>query len=83
MDRIPQRRVAVIGSGLAGLTAAYLLRQEGAEVWLIEKVCFVMDFTDGRPIDLGSILNLLIYPFEIMLSEERRHSHHQTGRADG
>ena len=31
--------MAVIGSGLAGLTTAYLLRQEGVEVWLIEKVC--------------------------------------------
>jgi len=33
------QRVAVIGSGLAGLTTAYLLRREGVEVWLIEKVC--------------------------------------------
>lgn len=32
-------RVAVVGSGLAGLTAAYLLRKEGADVWLVEKVC--------------------------------------------
>lgn len=32
------KRVAVIGSGLAGLTTAYLLRREGVEVWLIEKV---------------------------------------------
>lgn len=32
------RHVAVIGSGLAGLTTAYLLRREGCEVWLIEKV---------------------------------------------
>ncbi|WWC65427.1 uncharacterized protein I303_108045 [Kwoniella dejecticola CBS 10117] len=30
-------RVAVIGSGLAGLTTAYLLREEGVEVFLIEK----------------------------------------------
>ncbi|KAL1409855.1 hypothetical protein Q8F55_003854 [Vanrija albida] len=31
------RRVAVVGSGLAGLAAAYLLQREGADVWLIEK----------------------------------------------
>jgi flavin-dependent dehydrogenase len=31
--------VAVIGSGLAGLTTAYILRREGCEVYLIEKVC--------------------------------------------
>lgn len=31
-------RVAVIGSGLAGLTTAYLLRLKGVEVYLIEKV---------------------------------------------
>ena len=32
------KRVAVIGSGLAGLTTAYLLRQQGVTVYLIEKV---------------------------------------------
>jgi glycine/D-amino acid oxidase-like deaminating enzyme len=31
-------RVAVVGSGLAGLTSAYLLAKEGADVWLIDKV---------------------------------------------
>ena len=31
-------RVAVIGSGLAGLTTAYLLRLKGVTVYLIEKV---------------------------------------------
>jgi NADPH-dependent glutamate synthase beta subunit-like oxidoreductase len=34
----PSLSVAVIGSGLAGLTAAYLLRKEGAEVYILEKV---------------------------------------------
>lgn len=32
-------RVAIVGSGLAGLTTAYLLVREGADVWLIDKVC--------------------------------------------
>lgn len=36
-------RVAVIGSGLAGLTTAYLLRQKGVTVYLIEKVSVCPD----------------------------------------
>ena len=35
-----RRKVAVIGSGLAGLTTAYLLSEAGLEVWLVEKVCY-------------------------------------------
>ncbi|CAK9786435.1 FAD/NAD(P)-binding domain-containing protein [Cutaneotrichosporon oleaginosum] len=30
-------RVAVVGSGLAGLATAYLLTKEGADVWLVDK----------------------------------------------
>lgn len=37
-------RVAVIGSGLGGLTTAYLLRQHGFEVWLIERVNITANF---------------------------------------
>lgn len=37
-------RVAVIGSGLAGLTTAYLLRLKGVTVYLIEKVCLTLMF---------------------------------------
>lgn len=33
----PRPRVAVVGSGLAGLTSAYLLTKEGTDVWLIDK----------------------------------------------
>jgi len=32
-----EKRVVVIGSGLAGLSTAYLLRQRGITVYLIEK----------------------------------------------
>lgn len=34
-------KVAVIGSGLAGLATAYLLAEGGVEVWLIEKVSWL------------------------------------------
>lgn len=37
-DTAPARKIAVIGSGLAGLTTAYLLAEAGLDVWLIEKV---------------------------------------------
>jgi flavin-dependent dehydrogenase len=49
MDPAPKgRRVAVIGSGLAGLTTAYLLRQRGFVVYLIEKVSQVKWGTKKR-----------------------------------
>jgi flavin-dependent dehydrogenase len=52
MDSAPKgRRVAVIGSGLAGLTTAYLLRQRGLVVYLIEKVSYVG--SSGEPTSRG------------------------------
>ncbi|WRT70522.1 uncharacterized protein IL334_007520 [Kwoniella shivajii] len=48
-------KVAVIGSGLAGLTTAYLLRQQGIEVWLIEKSSKLGFHSESVSIPLDSL----------------------------
>ncbi|OXG96093.1 hypothetical protein C345_00480 [Cryptococcus neoformans A2-102-5] len=44
-------RVAVIGSGLGGLTTAYLLRQHGFEVWLIERSSSLGFYSESIEVD--------------------------------
>ena len=41
MSKRSSPRVLVIGSGLAGLTTAYLLRREGLEVFVVEKASMI------------------------------------------
>ncbi|KAL0253621.1 hypothetical protein I308_100996 [Cryptococcus tetragattii IND107] len=47
-------KVAVIGSGLAGLTTAYLLRQHGFEVWLIERSSSLGFYSESIEMDQAS-----------------------------
>ncbi|WVO20404.1 uncharacterized protein IAS62_001700 [Cryptococcus decagattii] len=47
-------KVAVIGSGLAGLTTAYLLRRHGFEVWLIERSSSLGFYSESIEMDQAS-----------------------------
>ncbi|PNH10244.1 Cyclopropane-fatty-acyl-phospholipid synthase [Tetrabaena socialis] len=62
------KRVCVIGSGISGLSAAWLLHRNGASVTLLEKEeeCgghTLTDRTSPYPVDLGfQVMNLTTYP---------------------
>ncbi|GLC46603.1 hypothetical protein PLESTB_001222700 [Pleodorina starrii] len=62
------KRVCVIGSGITGLSAAWLLHRNGARVTLLEKEerCgghTLTDHTSAYPVDLGfQVFNLTTYP---------------------
>ncbi|CAA0103990.1 D-amino acid dehydrogenase [BD1-7 clade bacterium] len=72
--------IAIIGSGISGLTAAYLLRKEGHEIDVFEKSDHIgghthtMDIQIGRkdvPVDTGfSVFNTKTYPNFARLIEE-------------
>lgn len=47
VEKRDRPKVLVVGSGLAGLTSAYLLRQEGCEVYLVEKVLYAVFASEG------------------------------------
>ncbi|KAK9804082.1 hypothetical protein WJX73_004574 [Symbiochloris irregularis] len=69
-------RVAVVGSGISGLSAAWLLQKSGTEVVLFEKegCCGGHTLTDdspGYPVDLGfQVYNLTTYPNLVGLLDE-------------
>ncbi|KAK9818144.1 hypothetical protein WJX72_007777 [[Myrmecia] bisecta] len=70
------QKVAVIGAGVSGLTAAWLLNRIGKQVTLFEKdeICgghTLTDDTAGYPVDLGfQVYNLTTYPNFVGLLEE-------------
>ncbi|CAG9462248.1 unnamed protein product [Pedinophyceae sp. YPF-701] len=70
------KRVAVVGSGITGLSCAWLLQKNGAEVTLFEKEprCGGHTWTDHHgehPIDLGfQVFNLTTYPHLVGLFDE-------------
>ncbi|PSC74866.1 cyclopropane-fatty-acyl-phospholipid synthase [Micractinium conductrix] len=71
-----EMRVAVIGSGIAGLSAAWLLHRNGARVTLYESEATcgghtLTDTSSGYPVDLGfQVYNLTTYPHLVGLFEE-------------
>ncbi|EIE24233.1 cyclopropane fatty acid synthase [Coccomyxa subellipsoidea C-169] len=71
-----RKRVAVVGSGITGLSAAWLLHRSGASVTLYESEsrCGGHTLTDdspGYPVDLGfQVYNLTTYPNLVGLLEE-------------
>lgn len=70
------KRIAVVGSGISGLSAAYLLHRGGAKVTLFESEAecgghTLTDESSGYPIDLGfQVYNLTTYPHLVGLFEE-------------
>lgn len=75
MTQIPKPRVAIIGAGLTGLTAAYHLQKSGVAVTLYEKSQAVGGRTmslrrDGFIFDLGAITMLPTYRHTCALIDE-------------
>ncbi|PRW60674.1 cyclopropane-fatty-acyl-phospholipid synthase [Chlorella sorokiniana] len=70
------KRVAVVGSGISGLSAAWLLHRNGAKVTLFESEAScgghtLTDTSSGFPVDLGfQVYNLTTYPHLVGLFEE-------------
>ncbi|GFR51020.1 hypothetical protein Agub_g13347 [Astrephomene gubernaculifera] len=68
MANIKGQRICVVGSGISGLSAAWLLHRNGASVTLMEKEehCgghTLTDHTSPYPVDLGfQVYNLTTYP---------------------
>ena len=74
--RVPPKRVAVIGAGFAGLTAAYYLRKEGIPVSLFEardryggRVHTDDAFINGRLVERGAELIGLNHPLWLMFAQ--------------
>lgn len=67
-EKCEGKRVAVVGSGITGVSSAWLLRRSGAKVTLFEKESAfgghtLTDETSPYPVDLGfQVFNLTTYP---------------------
>ena len=68
MSALSGQKIAVIGSGVSGLSAAWMLQAHGAEITLYESdaTCgghTLTDHTSQWPVDLGfQVYNLTTYP---------------------
>lgn len=75
---MPTRTVAVVGSGCAGLAAAYHLSQAGCEVTVYEAASHVGGHAhtrsvEGTPVDVGfMVCNRVTYPNMLAWFEEAR-----------
>ncbi|KAL0388381.1 UNVERIFIED_CONTAM: Sphingolipid C9-methyltransferase 1 [Sesamum radiatum] len=72
---MPRKRVAVVGGGVSGLAAAYILAKDGAEVVVYEKDDTLGGhaktvIVDGTSLDLGfMVFNCVVYPDTMELFE--------------
>lgn len=67
--RRARKRVAVVGTGLAGLTAGYLLARQGCDVYLLEKVRLLQGVHDCCSLHAVTCLRL---PF-VQPGDSNRH----------